>query len=259
MAQPVLTGWHIVFHRDDTKRHYEALETMGFRGRCSEEGYLFDIMVEREGLGVVSEAGEDVQDLLLLAGGKKLLTPVVAIIGAARFEIPYQFTAKAYAVACQDIAEEGVEAPGGADDALRAEIGAAAFGVHRLREDAGSGGRLVGGTLPDGVVHALGGAGAAVEEAPGVKPRHFRIFQCQSIDFHAILSLLFVNQVQDVVEDGVGDVLWRGGGASAGEEEAGIVEGSEVEGVGCYLNIGDDATGFVDGEGHLYPTPVELG
>ena len=40
---------------------------------------------------------------------------------------------------------------------------------------------------------------------------------------------------------------------------AGLVEGGEVEGIGGYLHIGDDASGFVDSEGHLYPTPVELG
>ena len=71
-------------------------------------------------------------------------------------------------------------------------------------------------------------------------------------------NILIVHQRQDVVEDGVGVVLWRGGGAGAGEELAGGVEGGEVEGVGGNLDIGDDTAGLVDGERQLYPTPVEL-
>lgn len=72
-------------------------------------------------------------------------------------------------------------------------------------------------------------------------------------------NILIVHQRQDVVEDGVGVVLWRGGGAGAGEELAGGVEGGEVEGIGGYLDVGDDAAGLVDGERQLHPTPVELG
>ena len=67
-----------------------------------------------------------------------------------------------------------------------------------------------------------------------------------------------IYQRQDVVDDGA-----LGLGAlvcfSAGEEEAGLVEGGEVEGVGAELDVGDDAAGLVDGEGKFHPTPVELG
>lgn len=69
---------------------------------------------------------------------------------------------------------------------------------------------------------------------------------------------LTVHQRQDVAYDDalcVGRLFCTG----TGEEAAGVVEGGEVEGVGGELDIGDDAAGLVDGEGELYPTPVELG
>ena len=49
----------------------------------------------------------------------------------------------------------------------------------------------------------------------------------------------------------------RGGGAGTREEEAGLVEGGKVKGIGGELNIGDDVV--LHGERQLHPTPVELG
>lgn len=69
---------------------------------------------------------------------------------------------------------------------------------------------------------------------------------------------LTVHQRQDVAYDDalcVGRLFCTG----TGEDCAGVVEGSEVEGIGGYLDVGDDASGLVNGESHLYPTPVELG
>ena len=37
-----------------------------------------------------------------------------------------------------------------------------------------------------------------------------------------------------------------------------LVEGCEVEGIGGYLDISDDTSGFIDRESHLYPAPVKL-
>ena len=57
--------------------------------------------------------------------------------------------------------------------------------------------------------------------------------------------------------DGMRGVRRWGGGAGAGEETAGLVEGDEIEGVRGQLDIGDDVV--LNGKRQFHPTPVELG
>lgn len=147
-------------------------------------GYLGNVVIEGESGGIIAGTGEDSQDVLLLARREEVLATVVSVVGAARAEAVHHLEPEHSAFAGRNTAEEAGEAPGVAQGAHRAEVGAAALDGGRLGIDAHANGCFGGGEAPDGIAQALGCTRAAVAEAPGVTRRHFIIFQFNSFDFH---------------------------------------------------------------------------